>query len=134
MQTKLPGHDQAQKLVKLYRQAGFSNLEIADQLVMLEEVIMAELICEIEKGMSEEAKRQFGEFLADGPTPEEIAQFLNLNKEELTKKIEQKIQVFVDQLEEDLTKANLSLEELRSALNRFKLPSKEKRQKAPDKL
>lgn len=126
MAQKLPGYNQAQKLIKLYRKAGFTDSEIAEQLTILEELIFAELVSEIEKGMSEEGKRQLDKFLEKSPSPEAIAKFLQLDKGELSKKIERKIQEFVDQLTEDITKAELSLEELKSALLNLKIPKEQK--------
>lgn len=122
MAQKLPGYHQAQELIKLYQKAGFTNEEILKQLATIEELIFAELVAEIEEGMNEEEKREFDKFLEKSTTPEEIAKFLKLNREELTQKMEGRIQKFIDQLTEDLTRAELSLEELKAALTNLRLP------------
>ncbi len=123
---KLPGYNQAQELVKLYRKVGFKNEEIAEQLITIEKLIFAELVVETEEGMNEEDKKKFDQFLLEkSPSPEEIAEFLKLDKQTLAQKIESKIQQLVDQLTEDLTKAELSLEELKASLSKIELPKEQ---------
>ena len=129
MIQKLPGYDQAQELVKLYRKVGFTSEEIAEQLITIEKLIFAELVTETETGMNEEDKKKFDKFLLEkSPSPEEIAKFLKLDKQTLSQKIERKIQQLVDQLTEDLTKAELSLEELKASLSKIELPKKPSQQ------
>jgi hypothetical protein len=104
MKQKLPGYQQAQKLIKLYQKAGFSNEEIADRLTTLEELIFTEIVVEIEEGMSKQKRAAFDRFLAKAPTPEKIAKFLNLDQKKMNQKIEKKIEDFTNQLEADLKK------------------------------
>lgn len=116
MNQKLPGYKQAQELIKLYRQVGFSDKEIAEELTIMENLILAEVIEDIEEKMSDEEKKRFDEFLKKKPQPEEIAQFLKLNKEKINQKIETRLQKFIDQLKQDLVQSELSLEKLKTAL------------------
>lgn len=116
MNQKLPGYEKAQELVKLYRQVGFSDGEIAEEMIIMENLLLAELIEEVEGKMSEEEKRKFDAFLDQNPKPEEIAKFLNLDKEEINQKIEARLQEFIDQLKQDLVESELSLEKLKAKL------------------
>lgn len=114
--TKLPGYEEGQKLIKLYKKAGFSDEEIVQQLATIEELVLTELIHEVEEKMNEEEKKKFDEFLSQGATPEKIAEFLKLNKEEIVQKMKAHLQKFIDQLNEELAKSELPLEELKTSL------------------
>ena len=102
MKQKLPGYNQAQKLIELYRRAGFNDQEIAEELVLLEELILAEIIHEVELGLDEEKKRELDQLSLNSSSPLKIAELLGLTQEDLSLKIEQKTQAFIDQLEQDL--------------------------------
>jgi len=106
MNQKLAGYQKAQELVKLYRQVGFSDEEIAEELTVMENLILAELIDEVETKMSEEEKKDFDEFLDRKPEPGKIAQFLKLDKEKINQKIEGRLQEFTDQLKQDLVQSD----------------------------
>lgn len=116
MNQKLAGYKQAQELVKLYRQVGFSDEEIAEELTIMENLLLAEVIEEVEKRMSDEEKKKFDEFLKKKPEPEEIAQFLKLDKEKINQKIETRLQESTDQLKKDLVESELSLEKLKARI------------------
>lgn len=116
MNQKLAGYKQAQELIKLYRQVGFSDEEIAEELTIMENLLLAEVIEEVEAKMSEEEKKKFDEFLKKKPQPEEIAQFLKLDKEKINQKIETRLREFIDQLKKDLVEFELSLEKLKAKL------------------
>lgn len=66
--------------------------------------------------MSEEEKKKFDEFLEKGPKVEEIAEFLKLDQEKISQKIESRFQEFTDQLKQDLVQSELSLEKLKARL------------------
>ncbi len=90
MDKKLPGYQQTEKIINLYRQAGLSDAEITERLAILENLVLTEIISGIEEKMTAEEKKKFDEFLntKEMPKPEAIAQFLKLDKQEINRKFE----------------------------------------------
>ena len=115
-QKKLLGYKQAQELIRLYRQAGFSDQEIAEELTIVENLLLAELLEDIEEKMSDGEKKKFDEFLKNNPKPEEIARFLKLDQEKISQRIETRLQEFTNQLKKDLVESELPLEKLKARL------------------
>lgn len=107
MVSKLPGYEQAQQLTRLYKKAGFSDEEIAEELVIMENLLLDELITETEQQMNEEEKEKFDKFLQRGPKSEEIAAYLKLDSKKIAAKIESRLQETIDQYQQTLTKQSL---------------------------
>jgi len=103
----LPGYEKTKELITLYRQAGFTNEEISRELLTIEKLIFAELVGEIEERMSEEEKKRFDDFLKVPREPEEIAQFLKINKEEISLKIESRLQELISDFKNALASKSL---------------------------
>lgn len=101
-QKKLPGYEETQELIRLYRQAGFTDKEIAEELTTINNLLLVELIGGIEEEMSDEEKRKFDEFLKKKPSPEEIARFLQLDQEKIAQEVKSRLQKFISQLKKDM--------------------------------
>jgi len=102
--ANLPGYEEAQEIVNILKNAGLSDQEINTRLLELETVVQGELVEEILGKMNDEQLSEYDKFLETNPSPSAVAEYLKLDKEELTKRIKEKVSQLRDQLIQNLAK------------------------------
>lgn len=95
---KLAGYEEAQELVKLYQAQGYTNEQISQRLLALENQVMEELIDDLEARLTEEEKARFDALISEDPDPQKAAAFLKLDKNELEQKIKLRLQKVIAEL------------------------------------
>lgn len=115
-QIHLPGYEETQELIELYRKVGFTEEEITERLLALERLLQEEIFAGILNSLSEAEKKQFDQFLVNLPSGEEVAKFLKLDSQKIKGQIKGKLRALVDQLKEEVVRSDISLEEIKKEI------------------
>lgn len=99
---KLPGYQKSKELILLFRQAGFSDTQISQKLLDIEKQFFTELVLELEKKMTEEEKTLFDSFLLTNPTLDKIRDFLKIDSQEISQKIDFYLQKMINRLTKEV--------------------------------
>lgn len=87
-----------QEIKKFLKKQGFSDLQIAEKFLDFETRLQARLVNFSLNRLTPEEKKEYGQLVLAGESPEKLAKFLNLKKEELEKEMEKTIKEFKDEL------------------------------------
>lgn len=113
--AKLPGYEKAKELIALYKKAGFCDEEIASEMLEIEKLILGEIFADVQEKMSREEKERFERLLLLKPTPEEIARWLKLDANQITEKINSRLQSLIDEFKEKLAASDKTFQDFRQS-------------------